>query len=108
MFVRQKKNKSGVVSIQVIDKSSGIYKVLKTIGSSRQAVEIESLVLKAKAWIDSRMGSVFLDFSDYKTQTELVLSGIEHITVHGIELLLGKIFDQIGFNAIEDPLLRQL
>ncbi len=28
MFVRQKKNKSGVISIQVIDKSSGKYKVL--------------------------------------------------------------------------------
>ena len=34
MFIRQKKNKSGVISIQVIDKSNGKYKLLKTIGSS--------------------------------------------------------------------------
>jgi hypothetical protein len=30
MFARQKKNKSGVISVQVIDKSSGKYKLIKT------------------------------------------------------------------------------
>jgi hypothetical protein len=34
MFVRKKKNPSGVVSIQVIDKRNGIYRVVKTIGSA--------------------------------------------------------------------------
>lgn len=41
MFVRKKKNKSGVISIQVIEKSKGKYKVLKTIGSSSRDLEIE-------------------------------------------------------------------
>jgi len=41
MFVRKKKNKSGVVSVQVIDKSSGKYKVKKTIGSSSKPDEIK-------------------------------------------------------------------
>ena len=31
MFVRKKKNKSGVISVQVIDKSSGRYKVKKIL-----------------------------------------------------------------------------
>jgi hypothetical protein len=35
MFIRQKKNKSGVISIQIIDKSSGKYNVFKTIDSSK-------------------------------------------------------------------------
>lgn len=108
MFVRQKKNKSGVVSVQIIDKSSGSYKVFKTIGSSEHELVIENLVLKAKEWIKDYMGSMSLDFYDYKTHTELVLEGIDQINVQGTELLLGKIFDQIGFNAIDDPLLRQL
>jgi hypothetical protein len=43
MFVRQKKNKSGVVSIQVIDKSSSSYKVLKTISISSNRVQIDKL-----------------------------------------------------------------
>jgi hypothetical protein len=32
MFVRRKPNKRGLVSIQVIDKTSGPYPVVKTIG----------------------------------------------------------------------------
>jgi len=43
MFVRKKKNPSGVVSVQVIDKSNGRYKVFKTIGSSSDTLEIERL-----------------------------------------------------------------
>jgi len=37
MYIRKKNNKSGIISIQVIDKSSGKYKVVKTIGSSSNA-----------------------------------------------------------------------
>jgi hypothetical protein len=33
MFVREKKNKSGTVSVQIIDKSTGSYHVAKTVGS---------------------------------------------------------------------------
>ncbi|MFN7674963.1 hypothetical protein [Flavobacterium sp.] len=51
MFVRQKKNKSGVVSIQVIDKSSGRYKLLRTIGSSSDLVQIDKLIEEARNYI---------------------------------------------------------
>jgi hypothetical protein len=41
MFVRKKKNPSGVVSVQIIDKSTGQYRVLKTIGSSSEEQQKE-------------------------------------------------------------------
>jgi hypothetical protein len=41
MFVKKKKNKSGSTSIQIIDKSLGKYKVLRTIGSSTDKNEID-------------------------------------------------------------------
>jgi len=40
MFIRKKKNKSGTVSIQVIDKRKG-YRVIKTIGCSADKDKIE-------------------------------------------------------------------
>lgn len=43
MLVRKKRNRSGVVSVQVIYKSSGKYKMIKTIGSSSDVDQIESL-----------------------------------------------------------------
>jgi len=49
MYVRKKKNPSGVISIQVIDKSHGKYKVLRTIGSSSDVHEVESLYQEGKS-----------------------------------------------------------
>lgn len=40
MFVRKKPNKSGSVSVQIIDKSDG-YKVVKTVGCSKDPHKIE-------------------------------------------------------------------
>lgn len=56
MFVRKKNNKSGIVSIQIIDKSTGVYRVLKTIGSSSDTSEVESLYQQGKKWISSHLG----------------------------------------------------
>jgi len=42
MFVRQKRNKSGRISIQVIDKSAG-YRVAKTIGTADEPGEVARL-----------------------------------------------------------------
>ena len=50
MFVRQKQNRSGSVSVQVIDKTDG-YRVIKTMGASRHPEEIERLVELGKAYI---------------------------------------------------------
>lgn len=108
MFVRKKKNKSGVISIQIIDKRNGKYRLLKTIGSSSDIIEIERLFNEGAEWIKKKTGAQELDFTDYHHHTSLVLQGIEHISVCGPELLLGKIFDAIGFNQIKDGLFRQL
>jgi hypothetical protein len=43
MFVGKKKSPSGVVSVQVIDKSKGKYRVIQTIGSGSDACEVEKL-----------------------------------------------------------------
>jgi transposase len=108
MFVRKKNNISGVVSIQIIDKSSGKYKLLKTIGSSADENEITRLVLKAKQWIQLKTGLTEFDFTDYLQHTDFVLDGITQINVHGTELLIGKLFDEIGFNAIPDNIFKLL
>lgn len=108
MFVRKKKNKSGVISVQVIDKSTGRYRVVKTMGSSSQSMEIENLVIQGKEWIKRECGLQELDFTNYQEHTRLVLEGIEQISVCGPELLLGKLFHEIGFNRIKEDLFRQL
>ena len=47
MFIRQKKNPSGLVSIQVIDKSAGKYKVYKELERILKATGFDLSVDKA-------------------------------------------------------------
>lgn len=108
MFVRQKKNKSGVVSIQVIDKSSGKYKLLKTIGSSNDFSEIEEFVVEARYYIKETQKLNEFDFSNSNQLIQNVLENITALKLSGIDLVLGKIFDEIGFNKIEDNLFKDL
>jgi hypothetical protein len=56
MFVRKKKNPGGIVSVQIIDKSKGLYHVVKTIGSSSDISTIESLYIQGKKWISTYLG----------------------------------------------------
>jgi hypothetical protein len=108
VFLRKKRNKSGVISVQVIDKSSGIYKVLKTIGSSDNVVTIERLVVEGNRWMQEHLGQQLLDFEQEDNVVQLFLNSVESLRVVGIELLLGSIFDAIGFNAIKDNIFKQL
>ena len=108
VFIRKKQNKSGVVSVQVIDKSSGSYKVIRTIGSSADPLLIEAFLADAKLWMNNHAGLQHLDFEQTDKQMELIINSIESIKLIGIELLAGKIFDQIGFSRIKDPIFRQL
>ena len=108
MFVRKKSNKSGSTSIQIIDKSSGKYKVIKTIGSSCDKIELERLFLQGQKWIDDHLGQLSLDLYNENDYCKSFINSIQQITVSGIELLLGKIFDDIGFNKIKDQLFREL
>jgi transposase len=108
MFFRQKKNRSGVISVQVIDKSSGKYRVLKTIGSSSDAKEVADLVKQAEIWIKKYQGQLDIDFSGSRDQAQHFLENITQIKLDGIDLLLGGLFEQIGFGQIKDDLFKRL
>ncbi|HEX9827017.1 MAG TPA: IS1634 family transposase [Flavobacteriaceae bacterium] len=108
MFVRKKRNKSGVISVQIIDKSYGKYKLVKTIGSSSDPSEIERLVSKGEEFIRETAGLKEFDFNNYDAIYAQVLTSITSHKLVGIDLVLGKIFDEIGFNHIEDELFKDL
>jgi transposase len=108
MFIRKKKNASGKISIQVIDKSRSRYSVIKTIGCSDNALEISALLHQAEKWIKDRTGIIELDFAKEEKLFEQMFDSIDGLQLVGLELLLGRIFDEIGFNKIEDEIFRQL
>lgn len=108
MFVRKKPNKSGKISVQVIDKVKGSYKVAKTIGSSSDNAEVEELVSLGEEWIRNYIGILDIPFNNEEQVAESVLASVENITVSGTELLLDKVFNDIGFNVIKDDIFKWL
>lgn len=107
MFVRKKKNKSGVISVQVIDKSSGKYKMVKTIGSSSDAEEIKILYRQGLEYIQHYQGQKTFEFTS-QDFNQIIKQSIQKIYIDGIHLLLGKIYIEIGFDKVCDNLLKQL
>ncbi len=110
VFVRKKKNKSSVVSIQIIDKSSGTYQLYRTVGSSKDVSEIERLYKEGKKEIENITGQQQIPFNQDKEQElpDVFFNNIEDFRLVGPELVLGKLFDEIGFNTIADELFRHL
>lgn len=108
--MREKKNKSGIVSIQIIDKSSGKYKMLETIGSSGQSSVVEGLKAKGhqRIWELTGLQKLNFDVGEEAALVEMFFNGITSMKLVGPELLLGKLFEEIGFDAIKDDLFRHL
>jgi transposase len=105
MFVRKKKNQSGSVSVQIIKKINRINKVIKTIGSSKDPDEIERLFQKGLYELPRLFGATLFDDIQEPDIGEL---SNDNIRVVGPELVFGKIFDHIGFSAINDHLFKDL
>jgi len=108
MFVRKLKSKNGKIYIQVVDKSSGKYRVLKSFGSADTPQQLELLVNKANSWMHQYTGSQEIDFTNSDLFTEQVLESIDSMKRVGYDYLLGGIFDSIGFNKVKDDIFKQL
>jgi hypothetical protein len=108
VFIRKIKSPNGKIYIQVIDKSSGKYKVLKSFGGSTDSSQLKSIIVSAKDWIDSRKSIPELDFSSTDVFVEQFFNSITSMKRNGFDLLLGRIFDEIGFNKIKDEYFREL
>ena len=112
MFVRRKKNKSGTVSVQIIDKSDG-YRVFQTVGAAEEPDKIDFLVQKARHIIrtcDGKQGELF----SFQTSEEAAINRFlgqlsnEQVRVIGPELIFGTLFDRLGFGSIPEELFRHI
>lgn len=110
MFVRKKKNKSGSISVQIVSKSHGKYKVIKSLGSSADPTILFRLALNAKQEIQRLESNPCLFIFEKDALIESFLSEVQNAQIRtiGPELVFGKVFDFIGFKAINEPLFRHL
>jgi transposase len=110
MFVRKKPNTSGSLSIQVIQKIRGKYKLIRTIGCATTQRDIENLVNLAKQEIEKLSLQPKLFESETDTTVEKVFASLQNASIRtlGPEIIFGRIYDHIGFGIINEPMFRHL
>ncbi len=108
MFVRKLKHKNGKIYIQAVEKVNKKYVVRSSFGSAHSENDLEILGLKAEKWIKNYKGIQEIDFENERSLYSDFLSSITSYKGVGIDLILGKIFDEIGFDQIEDKLFKDL
>lgn len=113
MFVRKKKNRSGSTSVVVVNKNGGKFAEVKTIGVSSNPDEIEELYRQGKKYISVQSGERDM-FAEHNRQNEekrvvdYLLNNIENILLNGTQLILNPVFELIGFDKINDDILKHL
>ena len=111
MYVRRKRNRSGSITVVVVDKSKGKYQEIKVFGTSNDPAEVDRYALEACRWISSFGGQQELDFSESARALAVVkgaLALVERTTLDAPQTILNRVYDRIGFNAVGDDILRHL
>lgn len=112
MYVRRKKNRSGSISLQIAYKEHGQVELIETIGVAFNEAEEKSLREKGRQRIQELSRQLEFGFStpqDKAIEDFLEESNNRPIVQNvGPELILGKIFDDIGLNQIPEDLFRHI
>lgn len=103
MFIRKNKNRSGTISVQVVQKVGRVNKIIKTIGVTDDPSVIQELIKQGKVYIEQqkRMLPLFTSHSD-KVIKDFVLSIYnDDLRIVGPKLILERIYDSIGYDEID-------
>ena len=103
MFVNRNRNKSGTVSVRVLQKRGRNNVLIKSFGSSKDEKEVERMVAQAKEFIQRQNGTYYHLFNQPAEQgiDDFVgsLSNAQ-VSVDGPEAVFGRLFDHVGYGEI--------
>jgi transposase len=99
VFIRKNKNRSGSVSIQIIQKVGRQNKVVKTVGCAKTKREEDLLYKLALNEMEQIQGlqSLFVEHDDQVVDSFVDSIETDHLHIAGSELILGKIYHQMGY-----------
>lgn len=99
MFIRKNRNRSGSISIQICHKDYRTNKVIKAVGVAKSKREEELLLLIARTELERLQGmqSLFVEHDDLVADNFVDSIANDHLQIVGSELILGKIYEKIGF-----------
>ena len=112
MYIRKRKNPSGSISVAAVVKRHGKSREVKIFGTADTDEEVSKLYADARHWLQTNGNQLPIDFEDERgrerEETRRVVGNMDAVLLNGTQLLLGQVYDRIGFNQIPDEILRHL
>jgi transposase len=110
MFIRKKRNKSGSISVHIVRKDGTRQVHILSIGTATTKKELVTLeqIAHDKLSVLQLQSKLEFKFTEDEEFIQNLQASIEQIEISGVELVLGKLFDKIGFNQVKEPLFRHL
>jgi transposase len=110
MFIRKRKNKSGSYSVHIVRKEGRRQVLVKSVGAATEGAELRKLELTALQEMAKiiQQSSMDFNYSEDERYLQRLRDSIQAIRIVGPELILGKIFNEVGFNRVGDRLFRHL
>ena len=113
MFVRKKPNKSGTVSVQVVQKTkTRKQRVVKSFGSARpdDTAAMEKLMQAASSFLQEMAGPALPHIYEEEDVIDDFVGSLNNaqIQVAGPELVFGTLYDRIGYGAIKNRMFRNI
>lgn len=104
VFIRENKNRSGSISIQVVEKVKGRNRVIFTAGSGKLASELALLKMKAQEFIHSKQGAISLFTEPEDLIIEAFVDSLTNGSLRtvGPQLVLMPLYQRL-FSTIEQP-----
>lgn len=104
MFIRKNRNRSGTISIQIIQKVGRKNKVLETVGCANTLREEELLMIIAKNKIVNltKTQSLFIEHDDLVIDSFVDNLHNSQLQIVGPQIVFGDIYNRIGLNQIRD------
>ena len=111
MFVRRKANKTGSTSVQVIDKSKGHYRVIKSFGTGNTEAEVVRLEEHGRQYVRERTGrnwTLFENEDEIKLDNFISSISNSQIQVIGPDIIFGTLYNRIGYGRLKNELFKHL
>ena len=106
LHIRKKKNPSGSISIQIIDRKNRGYKVIETIGCAKNEKDLNIFLELANIRLKELREELYpnlFDFAEGKKEKEIEfisLSNDELVPI-GDELIFGRMFEELGCKKLK-------
>ena len=106
MFVRKKRNRTGTISVVVVDKRHG-YKEVKNFGVVSTEEEADVLCASAREWIQTNSGQLLIDFGCDTIQAQELeeahraFANIDSVFMNALQLILNPIYEYHSLWVVE-------